>query len=168
MKIQREYLWASPVYCWSSSAAYICGPHIIESFSAILDLNRVMQEYPAVRGIEFLGMGYYHPLFPLIPMGDWKPQIERWKQRVKALGLSVQSFWPPEMGFCMEMIPMLKDTVFKYVVVDSVHVKPKGGKMRREDIMYKPHIAEYKSAEIVLIPRDREISNTQEGGFALP
>ncbi len=145
---------------WSSSAAYICGPHIIESFSAILDLNRVMQEYPAVRGIEFLGMGYYHPLFPLIPMGDWKPQIERWKQRVKALGLSVQSFWPPEMGFCMEMIPMLKDTVFKYVVVDSVHVKPKGGKMRREDIMYKPHIAEYKSAEIVLIPRDREISNT--------
>ena len=37
--------------------------------------------------------------------------------------------------------------------------------MRREDIMYKPHIAEYNSAEIVLIPRDREISNTQEGGF---
>ncbi len=84
---------------------------------------------------------------------------------MKALGLSVQGFWPPEMGFCMEMIPVLKDTVFKYVVVDSVHVKPKGGKMRREDIMYKPHIAEYNSAEIVLIPRDREISNTQEGGF---
>ncbi|MCD6209559.1 MAG: hypothetical protein J7J01_01455 [Methanophagales archaeon] len=39
-------------------------------------------------------MGYYHPLFPLIPKGDWKPQIERWKQRVKALGLSVQGFWP--------------------------------------------------------------------------
>ena len=52
----------------------------------------------------------------------------------------------PEMGFCMEMIPVLKDTVFKYVVVDSVHVKPKGGKMRREDIMYKPHIADRNSA----------------------
>jgi len=143
----------------------LCSPHIIESFSAILDLKRVMQEYPAARGIEFLGMGYYHPLFPLIPMEDWKPQIERWKQRAKALGLSAQGFWPPEMGFCMEMIPVLKDTGFKYVVVDSVHVKPKSGSMRREDIMYKPHIAEYNSAEIVIIPRDRDISNAQESGL---
>ena len=143
----------------------LCSPNIIESFSAILDLNGVMRGYPAARGIEFLGMGYYHPLFPLIPMEDWKPQIERWKQQVKALGLSVQSFWPPEMDFCMEMIPVLKDTGFKYVVVDSVHVKPKSGKMRREDIMYKPHIAEYNSAEIVVIPRDRDISNAQESGL---
>ena len=65
----------------------------------------------------------------------------------------------------MEMIPVAEGYSFKSVVVDSVHVNPKGGKMRREDIMYKPHIAECKSAEIVLIPRGREISNTQEGGF---
>ena len=65
----------------------------------------------------------------------------------------------------MEMIPVAEGYSFKSVVVDSVHVNPKGGKMRREDIMYKPHIAEYNSAEIVLIPRDRDISNTQESGF---
>ena len=42
--------FSGPVYCWSSSAAHIWGPHIIESFSAILDLKRVMQEYSRSKG----------------------------------------------------------------------------------------------------------------------
>ncbi len=143
----------------------LCDRHIIERFSDVVDLSRLMREYPSAGNIEFLGMGYYHPLFPLIPMEDWRPQIERWKQQAKKLGLNASGFWPPEMGFCMEMIPVLKDTGFKYAVVDSVHVKPKEGGMRAEDIKYRPHIAEYDSAEIVIIPRDRDISNAQESGL---
>lgn len=54
----------------------------------------MMKEYPKARGIEFVGMGYYHPLFPLIPMDDWKSQIERWKEKAKELGFAAEGFWP--------------------------------------------------------------------------
>ncbi|MFZ2070030.1 MAG: glycoside hydrolase family 57 [Halobacteriota archaeon] len=143
----------------------LCSPEIIEKCAGVLDLKRLMREYPEAEGLEFVGMGYYHPLFPLIPMEDWKPQIERWKEKAKELGLIAGGFWPPEMGFCMEMIPVLKATGFKYVVVDSVHVKPVKGNQTIEEITYKPHIAEYDSSEIIIISRDRDISNAQESGL---
>jgi len=145
----------------------LCAPKIIKRCSAILDLERMLKGYSEAGGIEFVGMGYYHPLFPLIPMEDWKPQIERWKAKAKELGLVAEGFWPPEMGFCMEMIPVLEETGFRYVVVDGVHVKPAKGdkKLTMEEIMYKPHIAEYDSSEIIVIPRDRDISNAQESGL---
>ncbi|MHC1585589.1 MAG: glycoside hydrolase family 57 [Candidatus Syntropharchaeia archaeon] len=145
----------------------LCSPEIIERFSGVIDLKRMIEEYPKVEGFEFVGMGYYHPLFPLIPMEDWKPQIEKWKKKAKELGFGAEGFWPPEMGFCMEMIPVLCETGFRYVVVDGVHVKPCKGEKRltEEEIMYKPHIAVHDSSEIVVIPRDRGISNAQESGL---
>jgi len=143
----------------------LCDPQIIEKFSDVLNLKRMVREYPKAEGIEFVGMGYYHPLFPLIPMEDWKPQIKRWKAKAKELGFVAEGFWPPEMGFCMEMIPVLEETGFKYVIVDGVHVKPVRENLTTEEIMYKPHIAEYESSEIIVIPRDRDISNAQESGL---
>jgi alpha-amylase/alpha-mannosidase (GH57 family) len=140
-------------------------PKIIKKCSDILNLKRMEEEYPKTKGIEFVGMGYYHPLFPLIPMEDWEPQIERWKAKAKELGFAAEGFWPPEMGFCMEMIPVLKETGFKYVIVDGVHVKPVKENLTTEEITYKPHIAEYDSSEIIIIPRDRGISNAQESGL---
>jgi alpha-amylase/alpha-mannosidase (GH57 family) len=145
----------------------LCSAWIIEKFSDVLDLKRMIEEYPEAKGVEFVGMGYYHPLFPLIPMEDWKPQIERWKKEAKELGFSVEGFWPPEMGFCMEMIPTLCETGFEYVIVDGVHVKSIREDLSREEIMYKPHLAEYDSSEIIIIPRDRDISNAQESGLDL-
>jgi alpha-amylase/alpha-mannosidase (GH57 family) len=139
---------------------------IIKAFSATVDLKRVVRVYPGVKGIEFLGMGYYHPLFPLIPMEDWEPQIKQWKQQAKKLGIQAEGFWPPEMGFCMEMIPVLEKTGFIYVVVDSVHIKPLNGDMKREELTYKPHRAAYEGSEIIVIPRDRDISNAQESGLS--
>jgi len=143
----------------------LCSSQIIKKYSTVLDLKRMMKEYSKAGGIEFLGMGYYHPLFPLIPMEDWKPQIERWKEKAKEVGFTTKGFWPPEMGFCMEMIPVLEETGFKYVIVDGVHVKPVKENLTREGIMYKPHLAEYESSEIIIIPRDRDISNAQESGL---
>lgn len=143
----------------------LCDPRIIKKCSSVLNLERLVREYSGAEGIEFVGMGYYHPLFPLIPMEDWKPQIERWKEKAKGLGFAAEGFWPPEMGFCMEMIPALEETGFKYVIVDGVHVKQVKENLTIEEIMYKPHIAEYESSEIIIIPRDRDISNAQESGL---
>lgn len=138
---------------------------IIKALSATVDLKRMMEEYPVAKGIEFLGMGYYHPLFPLIPMEDWEPQIRKWKQRAEELGFHANGFWPPEMGFAMEMIPVLEKTGFTYVVVDNVHIKPLKGETKREGISYKPYIASYNGAEIIVIPRDRDLSNAQQSGL---
>ncbi|HVM61100.1 MAG TPA: hypothetical protein VMV72_09565 [Verrucomicrobiae bacterium] len=73
-------------------------------------------------------------------------------------------FWPPEMGFCMEMIPMLASHGYRYVIVDCWYIKPKRP-MRWEELRYRPYLARYGGAEIVVVPRDRELSNAQLSGL---
>ena len=105
-------------------------------------------------------------MYPLVPQADWDAQTEWW------LGLgrhllgreSFPGFWPPEMGFCMEMIPLLKRHGYKYVLVDSIYIKPKR-EMRWEELRYRPYRARYDGAEIIVVPRDRELSNAQLSGL---
>lgn len=115
--------------------------------------------------IDLLGTGYYHPVLPLVPAPDREEHLRRW------LGLAghlfprrFHGFWPPELGFCMEMIPLLQELGFRYVIVDSEHIMPMTP-MRWEEIRYRPHIARHGGAEIVVVPRDRELSVAQEGGM---
>lgn len=118
------------------------------------------------RVFEILGTGYYHPVLPLIPEADREDHLQRW------LGIGrhlfsrnrFSGFWPPEMGFCMEMIPMLSRLGYRYVMVDSNNIEPVEP-MRWEDIRYRPHIAEYDGHEIIVVVRDRELSDAQESGM---
>ncbi|TVR81292.1 MAG: glycoside hydrolase family 57 [Rhodospirillales bacterium] len=115
---------------------------------------------------EILGTGYYHPVLPLIPEADWDEQIARWQ----ALAGHVfwrghfAGFWPPEMGFCMEMIPHLKRAGYRYVLVDSEYVDPVDS-MSWQETRYRPHIAEYDGEDIVIVVRDRDLSNAQLSGM---
>jgi alpha-amylase/alpha-mannosidase (GH57 family) len=115
---------------------------------------------------EIFGTGYYHPVLPLIPQADWEAQLERWRGIGQHLFSRehFRGFWPPEMGFCMEMIPLLKRMGYAYVLVDSKHVEPVDP-MNWEEIRYRPHIAEYGGHEIVVVVRDRELSDAQEAGM---
>jgi len=115
--------------------------------------------------ISLLGGAYYHPLLPLIPEADRPLHLERW------LGLGghlfrrrFRGFWPPEMGFCAELIPLVRRFGYEYVVVDSDHVEPIDP-MRWEELRYRPHIAEHAGESIVVIVRDRDLSNAQESGM---
>ena len=118
------------------------------------------------RLVQILGTGYYHPVFPLIPPADWDEHLGRWL----GIGRHVfwrkefSGFWPPEMGFCMEMIPSLKRAGYRYVIVDSEHVEPVAS-MGLEEVRYRPHIARYQGEEIVVVVRDRELSYAQESGM---
>lgn len=116
--------------------------------------------------IRILGTGYYHPVLPLIPERDWNEQLQRWLGIGRHLfwrnGFS--GFWPPEMGFSMEMIPTLKRMGYQYVFVDCEHIEPLQP-MRWEEIRYRPHVARYGGESIVVIPRDRDLSNAQESGM---
>jgi alpha-amylase/alpha-mannosidase (GH57 family) len=140
-------------------------PAIREVFHDVVNVAEFMERYKR-SNIEFVGSGLYHPVYPLIPESDWDTQTEWW------LGLGrtmlgrerFAGFWPPEMGFCMEMIPMLKRHGYTYVLVDCWYIKPKR-EMRWEELRYRPYIARYGGEEIIVVPRDRELSDAQESGL---
>jgi alpha-amylase/alpha-mannosidase (GH57 family) len=140
-------------------------PYIIDRYRHIIDLPQMLEAYREVENIELIGMGYFHPIFPLIPAEDWELQLLKGEEKIKEVfGKESRGFWPPEMAFSMEMIPALRRCGYEYVVVDSVHVKnPEGGS--KEDTVYQPHLAKYEDYEIIVIPRDRDISNAQESGM---
>jgi len=116
--------------------------------------------------IEYLGSGLHHTVYPLIPPADWEAQTEWWLGLGRHLLGREQfaGFWPPEMGFCMEMIPTLARHGYRYVIVDCCYIKPKRP-MRWEELRYRPYLARYDGAEIVIVPRDRELSNAQLSGL---
>jgi len=114
---------------------------------------------------QILGTGYYHPVLPLIPHEDREEHVQRWLGVARHLfgRHHFSGFWPPEMGFCMEMIPLLKRMGYRYVLVDSEHVEPLTP-MHWEEIRFRPHIAEYGGQEITVVVRDRKLSDAQEAG----
>nr|VFJ72497.1 MAG: Glycosyl hydrolase family 57 [Candidatus Kentron sp. FW] len=116
--------------------------------------------------IDLLATGYYHPVLPLIPPPDREEHILRWFGIARHLfdQQYFQGLWPPEMGFCMEMIPMLKKLGFRYVLVDSEQVVPLTP-MSWHELHYRPHIAAFGGEEIIVIVRDRDLSNSQEAGM---
>ncbi len=116
--------------------------------------------------IDILGTAYYHPVLPLVPAADWPQQLARWHQigaHLFARG-GFSGFWPPEMGFTMELIPLIRRLGYRYVIVDVNHVEPAGA-MRWDELRYRPHIARHGGAEIVVVVRDRELSDAQESGM---
>lgn len=132
----------------------------------IVDCGGLLWHLQNRRIIEILGTAYYHPVLPLIPAHDRAEQLERWR----GIGSHLfwrdrfDGFWPPEMGFCMELIPQLAALGYRYVIVDSEHVEPVSP-MRWEELRYRPHVARHGDAAITVIVRDRELSAAQESGM---
>ncbi len=116
---------------------------------------------------SILGTGYYHPVLPLIPEADWDEQIHRWLGIGRHLFWreTFPGFWPPEMGFRMELIPHLEAAGYRYVLVDEPYIEPVDGEMSWPELRYRPHIAEYDGAEITVVVRDRDLSNAQLSGM---
>ena len=70
--------------------------------------------------IEVLGSAYYHLVLPLMLPDHREEQIGRW------LGIGrhlfwrnrSRSYWSPELGFCMQLVPPLARQGFEWVIVD--------------------------------------------------
>ncbi len=137
-------------------------PWIVDRYRHIVDIPQMLQRYREADNIELIGMGYYHPIFPLTPRADWSEQLLQGRSLMEQVfGRTPSGFWPPEMAFTMEMIPALVQAGYQYVVVDGVHVRPQDG---INDI-FRPYIASSKGACIAVVPRDRDVSNAQESGL---
>ena len=140
-------------------------PAVVETFAEVVNIPEILERY-RTGPFEIVGSGLYHPVYPLTPASDWDTQTEWWIRLAKhVFGREwFQGFWPPEMGFCMEMIPMLAKHGFRYVLVDCYYIKPKR-EMRWEQLRYQPFIARHGGAEIIVVPRDRELSDAQLSGI---
>ena len=139
-------------------------PAIIDRYRKYIDIPAMIQSYRDAKNIEIIGMGYYHPIFPLIPREDWQEQLALGRAiALELFGRSPKGFWPSEMAFSMEMIPALAAAGYEYVVVDHVHVKPV--KESQKINPFTPYLARYGESTITIIPRHRDISNAQESGM---
>ena len=141
-------------------------PELQKQVYGIVDCGSLLWHLQNQDLFEILGTGFYHPVFPLIPEADRREHIERWLGIARHLfsGARFQGFWPPEMGFSMELIPLLRALGFRYVLVDSEHVEAVT-RMSWQELRYRPHIARYGNDEIIVVVRDRELSDAQESGM---
>jgi hypothetical protein len=132
----------------------------------IVDCGKLLWFLQNQQLFEVLGTGYYHPVLPLIPPADRPEHLRRWQASAGHLfwRSRFQGFWPPEMGFSMELIPLLRRFGYRYVLVDSEHVEPIYP-MSWQELRYRPHIARYGGEEIIVVVRDRELSDAQESGM---
>jgi len=144
----------------------LSNPGFQDRVHGIIKCGELLWSLQNQRLFQVLGTGYYHPVLPLIPPEDWDEQLGRWLGIGRHLFWRKEffGFWPPEMGFCMEMIPALKRAGYKFVIVDSEHVEPVTP-MRWEEVRYRPHIARHDGHEIIVVVRDRELSYAQESGM---
>jgi alpha-amylase/alpha-mannosidase (GH57 family) len=137
-------------------------PEIVDRYRHIVDIPAMLERYREADNIELIGMGYYHPIFPLIPRADWSEQLVSARTLMEQVfGRAPRGFWPPEMAFTMPMIPALVQAGYEYVVVDGVHVRPEDG---ISDV-FRPYTACHDGVCISVVPRDREVSNAQESGL---
>jgi alpha-amylase/alpha-mannosidase (GH57 family) len=134
----------------------------------IVDCGAMLWHFQNQDLFEILGTGYYHPVLPLIPGEDRAEHLQRWLAIARHVFWRprFQGFWPPEMGFSMELIPLLRKFGYRYVLVDSEHVEPVGT-MSWQELRYRPHIARFGEDEIVVVVRDRDLSNAQESGMEI-
>lgn len=132
----------------------------------VVDCGSLLWHYQNLELFRILGTGHYHPVLPLISPADRIEHLRRWRGIASHLFWreDFQGFWPPEMGFSMDLIPLLSELGYRYVVVDSDHVSPVTP-MSWAELRYRPHIARYHDSQIIVIVRDRELSNAQESGM---
>ena len=120
----KEILWAMdriPRSLWASEdigrvhlsvsgtlLETLSSPGFQERVYGIVDCGSLLWYLQNTRIIQVLGTGYYHPVLPLIPRADCGEQLARWHgigAGICSRRTSFAGFWPPEMGFCMELIP---------------------------------------------------------------
>jgi alpha-amylase/alpha-mannosidase (GH57 family) len=146
----------------------LSNPEFQKRVYGTVDCGSLLWHFQNEKLFEVLGTGYYHPVLPLIPEADREEHLRRW------LGIAhhllwrprFQGFWPPEMGFSMELIPLLRAFGYRYVMVDSEHVEPISP-MSWQELRYRPHIARFGGEAITVIVRDRDLSDAQESGMEL-
>lgn len=134
-------------------------PTIIDSYRDFLDIPAMLHSYAIADNIELVGSGYGAPIFPLIPHSHWREHLIREQQLLESIfGRKPRGFCPPEMAFCMEMIPTLVNLGYEYVILETAHIFPSENGLQ-------PYRVCYDGACISVVPRHHALSAAQEYGL---
>lgn len=137
-------------------------PTVIDSYRHLLDIPAMLHSYAIAENIELVGCGYGAPIFPLIPHSHWRDHLIREQQLLESLfGRKPRGFCPPEMAFCMEMIPTLVSLGYEYVILETAHIFP----LNAANDGLKPYQVCYDNACITVVPRHHALSTAQEYGL---
>ena len=144
----------------------LADPEFQQRVYGIVDCGSLLWQLQNKSIFNILGTGYYHPVLPLIPEADRKEHLLRWRgiAEHQFWRTDFEGFWPPEMSFSMELIPLIKQMGYQYVLVDSNNIDAVTP-MTWAELRYRPHIARYGDDEIIVVVRDRELSDAQESGM---
>jgi 4-alpha-glucanotransferase len=100
---------------------------VIDACRKIIDIPLMLNGYRESKNVEIIGMGYSHPIFPMIPALDWDCQVLQGREIIREVfGQEPKGFWPAEAGFCLDMIPVLRKNGYEYIILDRSFLKPKG------------------------------------------
>jgi hypothetical protein len=50
---------------------------IVDRYRRFVDIPAMLESYKQAKNIELIGMGYFHPIFPLIPREDWDDHLSK-------------------------------------------------------------------------------------------
>ena len=144
----------------------LSNPEFQQRVYGTVDCGTLLWQLQNKNIFNILGTGYYHPVLPLIPEADRKEHLQRWRGIAEHdfWRTDFEGFWPPEMSFSMELIPLIKKMGYQYVLVDSLHVEAITP-MSWQELRYRPHVAKFGDEEIIVVVRDRELSDAQESGM---
>jgi alpha-amylase/alpha-mannosidase (GH57 family) len=135
---------------------------VVDRCRHFMDIPAMLESYRLAQNVEFLGSGYHHPIFPLIPTEDWEEQLISERQLIEdTFGRAPRGFYPAEMAFTMRMIPALVKAGYEYVVIDAAHVRPNSGPLDS----FQVYRAYYNDVSIAIIPKDDETSQAQANGM---
>ncbi len=144
----------------------LSNPEFQSRVYGVVDCGSLLWYFQNQRAFEIVGTGYYHPVLPLIPKADREEHLKRWQDIAGHVfwRKDYQGLWPPEMSFSMELIPLAKRMGYRWVLVDVENLEPVD-EMSWGELRYRPHFARYGGEEIIVVARDRSLSDAQEGGM---
>jgi 4-alpha-glucanotransferase len=128
----------------------------------IVDCGSLLWHLQSTRTIDVLGTAYYHPVLRLRPRGADRSVAWPWPPPV--LAQPVPRLLAARARVLHGSRAPLARHGYEWVIVDSEHVRPLTP-MSWEELRYRPHCMRVDDAELIVVVRDRDLSNAQESGM---
>ena len=120
------------------------------------DLIEILKEVGLEGRLEFTGSAKYHAFLPFLNKEEIIRQIKMNDETIKFyLGdaYKPQGFFPPEMAFKEELVPIIEECGFKWIILDEIALNGK-----TESVDYTK-LYKIKNSSLMVYFRERRMSN---------
>lgn len=120
------------------------------------DLIDILRELGKEGRVEFTSSSKYHAFLPFVEEKEIIRQIQINDETNKFYlgeGYNPQGFFPPEMAYKKELVPILEDLGFKWIILDEIACEGEPG-----HINYKK-VYKIEDSNLLVFFRERRLSN---------